>query len=222
MNQSTSPIAGTDLFALFPTPVVAVRLDGASRDALGSGIDGVLSRLAAGQAPLGRGERWETGGGLHVLPELEPLRRLLVEQAGALLERLHVEHGALEMVRCAASVCAPGVGPVPLAQRNAYLAGVYFVHGAPSACVLELEDPRTQTGVLSPPRHSEEVPDAPLARIAAAPGELLLFPAWLRHRLPGNDADVPRVVVTAALLFGEYAETLSRPKWQGNVVVGTS
>ena len=134
-----------------------------------------------------------------------------------MLAHQHVPHGPLEVTSCAAHT---GAGDAERPFRmiaNAYLAGIYVARAPAGGCAVEFEDPRAQAHIVAPPRSAALPPDAPLARVERDAGTLLMFPAWTRHRVtaPG---DGRWTVITLGLLFGEFADTIARPKWQGDAV----
>jgi hypothetical protein len=121
------------------------------------------------------------------------------------------------VISCVAEQALGGDGGAFGAVANAYLAGVYVARAPAGGCVLEFEDPRPQASVLLPPRQSADVPDAPLSRVTGRAGVLTVFPGYLRHRVVSASQGEPRLVVRMGLMFQAFAESMARPKWQGNI-----
>lgn len=48
-------------------------------------------------------------------------------------------------------------------------------------------------------------------------GTLLLFPAWLPHSVDVNRSGRQRISISFNVMFGAFAETMSRPLWGSNV-----
>jgi hypothetical protein len=153
--------------------------------------------------------------GLHHADTLDPLLRLFVHQCTVALAELRVPHGPLEVVSCRAELGSPGQEPPFRATTNAYLAGLYVVR-APGGCRAEFEDPRSQAHLIAPPRTTTQTPDAPVAILAAPAGTLLVFPAWLRQRVPSPPGGGEQLTLSLGLLFGGFAESIARPKWKGH------
>jgi hypothetical protein len=199
LSATPQAIAGTDLFALFPSPLWELRLGAASRAAMAQAVDEAVARGAMDGPGRDAGAARGTAGGLHRSEALAPL----------------VQLGPLEVVSCAAEAAAPGVVAPFQATVNAFLAGLYVAR-APRECRVDFEDPRGQAHLIAPPRTSSEVPDAPVASVAAPAGTLLVFPAWVRQRVVSPPGEAGHVTLTLGLLFGRFAETVSRPKWKGH------
>jgi len=216
VNTTSEPIAGNDVFTLFPTLVWNVRLDATSRDAIGAVVDETVGRLAGAAPAPGAGERWASHPGLHRHDALAPLLRFFVEQSRDALAYLHVQHGPLEVVSCAAEICRGGRTHPFRTLANTALAGIYVARAPAGGCRLEFEDPRAQAHIIAPPRTQPTPPDAPLARVEAEPGSLVIFPGWLRHRIVSDDGGQPHVVLVLGLMFGAFAQTIARPKWKGD------
>ena len=214
MSAAPGPVAANDLFTLFPTPLWVAELDAASRDATGAVFDAIAAQA---QGATAAGSQRGSGAALHRRPELAPLVDLFVEECRGVLAHQHVPHGPLEVTSCSAH---SGSGEAERPFRmigNAYLAGLYVVRAPEGGCTVEFEDPRAQAHIVAPPRSVDLPPDAPVARVERGAGTLLMFPGWTRHRVtaPG---DGRWTVITLGLLFGEFADTIARPKWQGDAV----
>ncbi len=219
MSATPGPVAANDLFTLFPTPLWVAELDAASRDAMGAVFDAIAAQApdAASGAAAAAGSQRASGAALHRRPELAPLVALFVEECRGVLAHQHVPHGPLEVTSCSAH---SGSGEAERPFRmigNAYLAGLYVVRAPEGGCSVEFEDPRAQAHIVAPPRSVDLPPDAPVARVERGAGTLLMFPGWTRHRVTGAGGG-PWAVFSMGLLFGEFADTIARPKWQGDAV----
>lgn len=217
MSAAIQPIAGTETFRLFAAPVCAAVLTPESRDALGGIIDAIVPAPGPGETvgrPDGGGK---LSAGLHRLEALSPLMNLFMEQGRVALARDHVRHGPLCVISCFAEESCGGADSAFRLVSNAYLAGIYVARTPAGGCTLEFEDPRAQASVLAPARLSDDAPDAPLARIEGRAGVLAVFPGYLRHRVVSEPEDGPHLVLRMGLMFQAFAETMARPKWQGNI-----
>jgi len=223
VSAPADPIAGNDLFRLFPTPVWIAELDAASRDAVAEIVDTVAAGAAAagtagdGRAPAAEAA-WRPRGGLHRLPELAPLVDVVLSEALGVLASQHVQHGPLEVTSCVAEAEAGDAARPFRMIANAFLAGLYVARAPAQGCAVEFEDPRAQAHIVAPPRTVAEPPDAPLARVVRGAGALLIFPAWMRHRVRALGGGGACVTVSLGVLFGEFADTIARPKWRGDAV----
>lgn len=217
MSATIQPIAGTEIFRLFPVSVCVVDLTAASCEAVGKAIDGVVPPADPDTSPDGRGDPLPVHSGLQGAAALAPLFDLFREQSRIELDRNHVQHGPLSIISCVAEQGTRGEGSAFRSIANAYLAGVYVARAPLNGCVLEFEDPRAQASILAPGRLSADVPDAPIVRRQVRAGALAIFPGYLRHRVVSDAHGMPHLVLRMGLMFQAFAETMARPKWQGNI-----
>lgn len=77
---------------------------------------------------------------------------------------------------------------------NAVISGTYYVATPPGAGAIRFEDPRLGLMMHAPPRRKTAA--APFLSIAPEPGTLLLWESWLRHEVPLNQADTPRISIS--------------------------
>ena len=47
------------------------------------------------------------------------------------------------------------------------------------------------------------------------PGRLVIFPSWLTHSVRRNESDYLRISVSFNIMFPEFTETMSKPRWTG-------
>lgn len=46
-------------------------------------------------------------------------------------------------------------------------------------------------------------------------GRMVMFPAWLKHRVPTGETTIERVSISFNLMFRNFAETIAKPRWKG-------
>lgn len=188
-------------------PDVAVPLN----DRLAREID----RLISPKPPRAAGETWQTEARLQDLPAFKPLTDIFKAAAKGVLDQLAVDYGEFEITGCWANVNPKGgVHPVHNHPNN-YLSGVYYVQIPAGADAIQFHDPRQQVTMISPRIKQYNVHNSIVANVRVAPGQLILFPAWLVHSVDINPDDQPRISVSFNIMFSDYVKRVSYPKWDG-------
>ena len=98
---------------------------------------------------------------------------------------------------------------------NTAIAAIYYV-AAPGTCELDLIDPRSNIGYFDP--GITFAGDDHNVRLHCRPGELLLFPGWLKHAVPEFTEDGLRISLSWNIGFAVHShenEQRSRPEASG-------
>lgn len=66
---------------------------------------------------------------------------------------------------------------------------------------------------MRPPSHELTAYNTDQVVVNICNGTLLLFPAWLPHSVDANGSDRKRISISFNVMFGAFAETMSRPLW---------
>ncbi|MGW9121169.1 TIGR02466 family protein [Streptomyces sp. NPDC055663] len=122
----------------------------------------------------------------------------LAEAFGRSLER-EAEQGlgeartvAVGVTRSWASLYRSGDRHEPHFHPNTALSAVYYV-AAPGTCEIDLIDPRQNVDYYDP--GISLAGESHRVRLACAPGELLVFPGWLKHAVPPFQDETPRMSI---------------------------
>ena len=94
------------------------------------------------------------------------------------------------------------------------MSGVYYLRAGPGADAIVFHDPRPQTNIIMPRYDTPNAYNSRRGTVTIAPRTLILFPAWLSHSVPPNGSDHERVSLSFNLMFANFTETVSPPKWQ--------
>jgi uncharacterized protein (TIGR02466 family) len=173
-------------------------------------LDAVVPRdLAAG---IG----WQSGYGLHTLDEFRPLISCICRAVEQVLDFLRIQSAKFEVTGCWANVNCPGAAHNMHAHPNNFLSGVYYVQVQKGADTINFHDPRPQTAIIRPPVTGLTVYNTDQVVVNVQNGTLLLFPAWLPHSVDANRSDRKRISISFNVMFGAFAETMSRPLWGSN------
>ena len=110
-------------------------------------------------------------------------------------------------VQAWANVSPPGAGNDAHAHPGSVWSAVYYVDdGAPAkdrAAALTLEDPRFPLNRMVQPDFrvkAEGFLDATEVVVRPEPGKLVIFPSWLRHRVPAHEGAGERVSIAMNVL----------------------
>jgi uncharacterized protein (TIGR02466 family) len=103
-----------------------------------------------------------------------------------------------------ANVSPPGASNHAHVHPGAYWSAVYYVDdGGSRTAALTLEDPRYPLNRMAQPdfrMKGEGLEDHTELVVRPSPGKMVLFPSWLRHRVPANDGPRERVSIAINLL----------------------
>jgi uncharacterized protein (TIGR02466 family) len=204
-------IASAEVLRLFPTFVWKAQL---KPEVYGDLNAAILRKLDAIVPPdLAAGSGWQSGYGLHTLDELRPLVSCICWGVERVLEFLRVGLPKFEVTGCWANVNSPGAAHKMHRHPNNFLSGVYYVQVQEGADTINFHDPRPQTAIMRPPVAELTAYNTDLVVVNVRDGALLLFPAWLPHSVDANCSDRNRVSISFNVMFGAFAETMSKPLW---------
>ena len=207
-------IAEAEVLRVFPTFVWKAQLKPEIYRDLNAEIlrklDAVMPRdLAAGTG-------WQSGYGLHTTDEFRPLISCIGRAVEQVLEFLRIRPRTFEVTGCWANVNCPGAAHRMHAHPNNFLSGVYYVQVQEGADTINFHDPRPQTAIIRPPVSELTAYNTDQVVVNVRNGTLLLFPAWLPHSVDANRSDRKRISISFNVMFGAFAETMSRPLWGSN------
>lgn len=212
-STGVSPIASSEVLALFPTPVCRVQLAEDSYVPLNQAVGDQVAALVPTQPPLQPGERFRTGGTLHRREQFMPLADFVRENAEGVLSYLMAIYESIEVTACWADVRGSGARISEEADKNAYLSALYFASLPEGETQVSFRDPRRQNAILSPPSDAAHQADN---RVSVREGTLLIFPAWLERAVGRNSSSAPSLSLGFNLMFKNYTATMSKPLWEGN------
>ena len=89
-------------------------------------------------------------------------------------------------------------------HTHSVLSGTYYVDVPAGAGAIRFEDPRHGLMMAAPPRKARAKQDnRSFISIDPKPGMLLLWESWLRHEVPVNASDAPRLSVSFNYGWGD-------------------
>ena len=152
----------------------------------------------------GYGQQAQSVANLHNSDEFQDFTRIALAAANQVLEFLKYEYVSCYITDCWANVCRRGESHRAHIHPNNVLSGVYYAR-APRGCGdIVFDDPRPQAKILMPnikalnPLNSHEF------RIEPTTGMLIVFPAWLTHRVAVSKSVEDRISISFnVMLRGE-------------------
>lgn len=131
--------------------------------------------------------------------EFGQLKRKLDKHVLAFAEALHLDlHGhKLRLDSLWVNVLDPGGSHSGHIHPHSVISGTVYVNTPVGASALKLEDPRLPMMMAAPPR-AENAPREQQTFIYEQPeaGTILLWESWLRHEVPPNAAETPRISIS--------------------------
>ena len=210
-------VDSTEIVPLFPTLVWKMQLSRDTYEPINEKIKAKLTALARATPDLSPNGKLQTDQTLQQLPEFDELSDIINGAATGVLDFLKIIYESVEITGCWANISPPGDGHRPHTHPNNYLSGVYYVQTQAGADTISFDDPRPQTNIIAPA--TLEIPDdnAGQMHITSRDGLLILFPSWLQHQVPPNKSPHNRISIAFNIMFSQFGETMSQPKWQGNL-----
>jgi uncharacterized protein (TIGR02466 family) len=203
----------SDVIPMFPTLVWKVELEAQVREAIGVRALAALARMRSGQAPLARGQGWQSVQTLHTLEDFSDLMVPVRRAVAGILRFLRIAHEAFEVTACWATVLAPGAEHRAHDHPNNFLSGVYYLRTHAGADTISFHDPRNQAAVIRPPVTELTAENTDQVVVRVKDGTLLLFPAYLRHSVEANASTAERISISFNIMFSAFTENLTRPLW---------
>lgn len=212
-------IEETEVIPLFPTFIWKTKLKPETAARINERITRKLKQLTADLPELRPGGKWQTDQSLHRLEEFQELNSIIHGAARGVADFMKLVYTSFEITGCWANISAPGARHKAHTHPNNFLSGVYYVRTPESADTITFDDPRPQSNIICPQNTEPGEENAGQMFVRASEGMLILFPAWLPHSVGENKSREFRVSVAFNLMFTEFAERMSQPKWEGNVAV---
>ncbi len=102
------------------------------------------------------------------------------------------------------NILQPGGAHSAHIHPHSVLSGTYYVDVPAGAGAIRFEDPRHAMMMAAPPRKVRaKRENQPFVTIEPKPGMLLLWESWLRHDVPVNRAEAPRLSVSFNYGWGD-------------------
>ncbi|MGE0154559.1 MAG: TIGR02466 family protein [Reyranellaceae bacterium] len=204
---------------LFPTPLWQVDLEAAAAQRLNAKLRREIDAMLSPRPPLPRGGSWQTEPVLHRHPGFAELVDLVERTALGALKFLALKHPRAKISGMWANINPRGGQSTAHTHPNNFLSAVYYVQVPRGEGVIQFTDPRPQAEVMLPPVVGGNRFNGSLISLDVLPGRLVMFPAWLRHKVPPNQGDEERISIAVNLMLEHYVETASPPLWTGSAPV---
>jgi uncharacterized protein (TIGR02466 family) len=215
--SQTPTVDSTEIVPLFPTLIWKMQLAASTYEPINAKMKAKLAALAQATPGLSPGGKLQTDQTLHRLPEFQELAQIIHGAATGVLDFLKIVYESIELTGCWANISPPGDGHRPHTHPNNYLSGVYYIQTQEGANTISFDDPRPQTNIIAPVTSEITDENAGQIHITTRDGLLILFPAWLQHQVPQNKSQRARISVAFNIMFSRFGETMSQPKWEGNI-----
>lgn len=206
---------GATVYETFPTHIWEHQLAFRTYDPLNRQIKAKLAamRTEAQRGGLFNETFWQSQTNLHEEDALSGLVECISGAVDNVLSYLDLVRNEFFITGCWANIASPSAHHRPHTHGNNYLSGVYYVQVAEGARSIEFADPRPQTRIISPPANTDSIKTRNVVPHKVREGMLIVFPSWLSHSVPMNESDHERISISFNIMFNQYAETMSGPKW---------
>jgi uncharacterized protein (TIGR02466 family) len=198
----------------FPTPVWVVDFEAETHLPLNETLVRTLYAMLGDQPGLAPGAVLQTDTDLHERDEFADLTALIANSVTGVIKFLKLDKTDFLFTGCWANLNPRGGINTPHTHPNNYLSGVYYVQVNDGVDSIFFGDPRPQAIVMSPPVREENIYTGNEVEIEARAGRLVIFPSWLSHGVPANRSAADRISISFNVMFPNYTEEMSPPKWQ--------
>jgi uncharacterized protein (TIGR02466 family) len=196
---------------LFPTPLWVVDVAPQAAEPFNAMLVAQIEKIVS-RPKVPSGSNWQTPHDLHLRPEFAELVQLIEKAARGVARYLEMEQFPMMITGCWANINPPGSYHPTHNHPNNFLSGVYYVAVPSNGSHLAFHDPRP-ISIMPRPAKAGRVTSNSWVQ-ATVPGRMVLFPSWLRHFVPSNEGDSERVSIAFNLMFTNFAETVSAPRWK--------
>jgi uncharacterized protein (TIGR02466 family) len=132
-------------------------------------------------------------------PEFAELGRHLDEHMLAFTSKLDFDLGGqtLELDSLWINILEPGGAHSAHIHPHSVISGTYYVAVPDGAGAIRFEDPRHAMMMAAPPRKQRaRLENRSFVEVAPKPGMVVMWESWLRHDVPRNGADEPRISIS--------------------------
>lgn len=158
--------------------------------------------------------KWHTTRSLHKRQELSEVNQFVVNSCKDVLSATRIENkDSLIITGAWGNISGPGSSHHKHTHPNNYLSCVYYVATGEGCNTINFYDPREQIGLIRPEVLERTIDNAEDISLQVEPGDLVVFPHWLRHNVSPNTGEIERVSIAYNLMFKDYVESMSRPMW---------
>lgn len=200
---------------LFPTHIWMHSLPPQDARRINRSVLDCLGPLMGSPDGGGAGRTRQSAQDLHRFEEFSELVGIFNHASRAVLDAMRVTYSDFQITGCWANIGGPGAAHSMHSHPNNFLSGVYYVQTPPGATSICFQDPRDQRNIIQPRFEETNQFNIAVQQVAVEAGSLILFPSWLKHSVPPNKGRDDRVSVSFNIMFSDYAETISPPRWSG-------
>jgi uncharacterized protein (TIGR02466 family) len=109
--------------------------------------------------------------------------------------KLNVSASTLKMNTCWVNIMGPHCTHPLHIHPHSVISGTFYVQVPKDASAIRFEDPRYSLFMNRPPTKTNQAEQTHYSLQTKA-GDLVLFESWLRHDVPLNEAEMPRISIS--------------------------
>jgi len=186
----------TELLPLFPTLVWKTELAPEAFAPINRDIRKKLAEFMGGELRVDNRQSFQTAQDLYQYAEFGQLIGLIQSALSGVFDYLKIAADSAAITGCWANVNGIGARHRPHTHPNNLLSGVYYVNTASGSDKITFDDPRVQSYIIYPRFKEPTIENSAEIHLTVREGTLLVFPAWLQHRVGSNDSNSERISVS--------------------------
>jgi len=150
-------------------------------------------------------EHLQSDDQLHHREDAKQFVDLALTATREVLEFLQYKYEDVHITSFWFNVSRPGYSHKNHVHPNNVLSGVYYLKTSPECGAIVFDDPRPQANVLLPDIKELTPFNNHTYAVVPEPGQIVMFPSWLAHRVAINRSDKERISLSFnVMLQGGY------------------
>ena len=209
-------IASTNASEVFKTLIWTVDLAPETYKPLNKNLKKAIEAESAVREPVPSGSNWQTDVDFHRKPAFAELVDFINNSAKGAFDFLEIKYNAFTITGCWANIAPQGTKHRVHNHPNNYLSGVYYVQAPEGGDSIEFIDPRPQANIINPDVKRKNPYNSSVLNLETKEGRLVMFHSYLLHSVPVNQGKRDRISIAFDIMFPNFTESMSSPKFHGN------
>lgn len=185
-----------EMLPLFPSFVWKTELTPEAYTPINQAIRLKLAEFMGGEIRIDERQSFQTAQDLYRYAEFGSLLGLIQSATGGVFDYLKISAENAAITGLWANVNGVGARHRPHTHPNNLLSGVYYVDAVGGSDKITFDDPRAQSTIIYPRFKEPTMENSTEIHLTVREGVLLVFPAWLQHRVGANESSRERISVS--------------------------
>lgn len=208
-------LAKPSVLSFFPTYIWGYQFAPEDSEPINAAITRKIEGSLSPDEKSGSAHSLQSETNIDEMPEVQQIIKQMEEPAQQVLKYLGYNPSPLKVTGCWANISGPGSYHKEHSHPNNFLSAVYYVKAPEGGNTINFHDPRSVAHIIAPHGATPNAKNASTVFLEVTPGTLVIFPSWLRHSVDPNNSDESRISLAFNLMFENYVEDQSQPRFKG-------